>query len=257
MRSPNRGIWTDNEAEAWNLSVPREQTAREIGFLLWAFRRFGGGRVREVLDLGCGTGRLALELAARGYAVTGVDRSPAMLKRARLNADERHLKLDLFQTPLDELAIDGRFDAAYSIQDPFNYLLKEEDLSRALARVRLLVRPRGLLIVDMINFAALYGVWRRVLTRDSSGEGWSVRRRVVHTIDDVNMLWYHRVTTVMEREGKRRRWSETHVLRMWTYPEFKRQLVANGFADVRLFGQLEAGAKEATTTAPRLEIVAK
>ena len=50
----------------------------------------GGKRSTRILDIGCGTGRHAIELAARGYAVVGVDLSMAQLARARAKAAERY-----------------------------------------------------------------------------------------------------------------------------------------------------------------------
>jgi ubiquinone/menaquinone biosynthesis C-methylase UbiE len=51
--------------------------------------RVDGGRAPlEALDIGCGTGFLSLELAARGHRVTGIDLAPAMLEKARLKAVE-------------------------------------------------------------------------------------------------------------------------------------------------------------------------
>ena len=256
MENPGRGTWSANEAEAWNLTIPSGRTARDASFLLWVFRRFAHEDVHEVLDLGCGTGRLAIELSAKGYAVTGVDKAPTMLRIARRNAEERRVKLRLLRSQLSELKIRGRFDAAYSVQDPFNYLLEEEELSSSLARLRSLMRPGGVLVVDIMNFASLYGRWKRVLKQTVRGKNWTVRSLVSHEVDDVNMLWYHRLEARMVLDGRISRWKETHVLRMWTFPEFKNQLIANGFSDVHLFGSLKAGTKEAATHAHRLVIVA-
>ncbi len=256
LENPGQRIWSANEAEAWNLVIPSGRTAREVSFLLSVFRHFARDDVHELLDLGCGAGRLAIELSAKGYAVTGVDNSPTMLKIARRNADERRVKLRLLRSQLSELKITGRFDAAYSVQDPFNYVLEEEELSNSLARLRSLLRPGGVLIVDIMNFASLYGRWKRALRQTSRGKNWMIRTRVSHEVDDVNMLWYHRLTTQMALDGRPRRWKETHVLRMWTFPEFRSQLIANGFSDVHTFGSLRKGAKEATTHAPRLVMVA-
>lgn len=236
--------------------IPRERTAREARFLQWAFRRFADKDVHEILDLGCGAGRLAIDLSAKGYAVTGVDKSPAMLKIARRNADGRQVKLRLLRSQLSELKITGRFDAAYSVQDPFNYVLEEKELSNSLARVQSLLRPGGVLVVDIMNFASLYSRWKGVRRETIRGNNWTVSNVVSHEVDDVNMLWYHRLAARMVIDGRTSRWKETHVLRMWTFPEFKSQLVANGFSDIRLFGSLKAGVREATTHAPHLVMVA-
>ena len=63
-----------------------------------------------ILEYGCGIGRLALPLAMRPGSVTAVDRSPAMLARARLEADRRELRHLAFETPERVLSSDRRFD---------------------------------------------------------------------------------------------------------------------------------------------------
>lgn len=68
-------------------------------------RDAGGTRV---LDAGCGTGRVAIELARRGFSVTGVDSDPAMLDTARAKAPElRWIHADLVDT---DAHIDSEFD---------------------------------------------------------------------------------------------------------------------------------------------------
>jgi SAM-dependent methyltransferase len=62
------------------------------------------------LEYGCGIGRLALPLAMRPGSVTAVDRSPAMLARARVEADRRELRHITFATPELVLSSDRRFD---------------------------------------------------------------------------------------------------------------------------------------------------
>lgn len=59
--------------------VFRNETAAEVAFFDQAFRRFADLPVRRLLEPGCGSGRLVAEMAARGYRVTGLDLSQAML----------------------------------------------------------------------------------------------------------------------------------------------------------------------------------
>jgi SAM-dependent methyltransferase len=71
--------------------------------------------VRSVIDAGCGTGRVAIELARRGLEVVGVDADPGMLSAARAKAPELEwIQGDLadFELPDEDGPGPRRFDAA-------------------------------------------------------------------------------------------------------------------------------------------------
>jgi len=75
----------------WDAAAPTFDTTPDHGLTDPAVRAAWAGRLREwvpnsaaaVLDVGCGTGSLALLLAEQGHRVTGVDLSPVMVERAR------------------------------------------------------------------------------------------------------------------------------------------------------------------------------
>ena len=69
--------------EFWRAVVPPESTRDEVDFLERQLGLAGPGRL---LDLPCGEGRHALELARRGHGVTGIDLSPDAVERARAEA---------------------------------------------------------------------------------------------------------------------------------------------------------------------------
>ena len=84
-------------------------TAAEIDFLLGLFPLSKGA---TILDVGCGTGRHALELARRGYAVTGIDFSGGMLDVARAKAAVDGLQVRFVHADATLFESDARFDAA-------------------------------------------------------------------------------------------------------------------------------------------------
>jgi SAM-dependent methyltransferase len=243
-------------AEAWNLIVPRSVTVREADFLVWTFREFARISVHRILDAGCGTGRTALELARRGYHVTGIDPYVSMLRVAKRNARTAGLDARFSRGSLESPGLRGRFDAVYSILDPFNYLLTERSLSKALSKIHKLIRPGGVLIIDTMNFASLYTVFKKRYRVSVKRKSWSLQKRVQHEIDDVNMLWYHYESNTFKLKGRPHRWSERHLLRMWTLPELRTALKEQGFTKVHAFEAMKPGAKEAKRHADRLTIVA-
>lgn len=132
--------------------------------------------VTDVLDVCCGTGLLAAELTTRGYRVTGVDASEAMLARARrlLGPD-----VPLIRATLPDLPIEGTFDAVVCTLDGFTYLAPEA-LRATIAALSRRLRPTGWLVFDVHTDAmmALSGA-RPVVSGEKDGH-----RFVIHSAVD-------------------------------------------------------------------------
>ncbi len=109
-----------------------------------------GGEYRMLLDLCCGTGTLSCLLAERGYDMIAADASPDMLMYAR----EKAAGLSRGEPPLficqaaAELDLYGTVDAAVSSLDSMNYV-PPEDIPEVFDRLRLFIRPGGLLVFDI------------------------------------------------------------------------------------------------------------
>jgi SAM-dependent methyltransferase len=109
------------------------------------FAVYAQRQVRRVLDLGCGTGGHAAPLAARGYEVVGVDRSPAMLERARARGSEARFQAH----EIAGLDLGESFDAVLMMFAVFSYQTANADVQTALASVRRHLRPGGLFFADL------------------------------------------------------------------------------------------------------------
>ncbi len=101
-----------------------------------------------VLDVACGTGSLATELAKLGYEVIGVDPSPEMLAQAQAkNAGLQPPVLYLCQ-PAEGLNLYGTVDVALCTLDSINHLARPAQLQKALERIALFLEPGGLFLFD-------------------------------------------------------------------------------------------------------------
>ncbi|MGP2441047.1 class I SAM-dependent methyltransferase [Streptomyces sp. JW3] len=102
-----------------------------------------------VLDCSCGIGTQAIGLALRGHRVTGTDLSPRAAARAAREAARRGLELRTAAADMRRLPFaDGRFDTVVCADNSLPHLLTERDVHTALAEMRRVLRPGGLLLVS-------------------------------------------------------------------------------------------------------------
>jgi SAM-dependent methyltransferase len=110
------------------------------------------GHGGSLLDVGCGTGHWMKALADRGYIVSGVDASPAMLVHARtLNPHARVEQADVNSLPFE----DATFDYVLSVE-VLRYLADPQPAIRELARV---LKPGGVALVTAAPLMNLNGYW--------------------------------------------------------------------------------------------------
>lgn len=108
------------------------------------------GLSHRILDLCCGYGRHAINLARMGYNVTGFDLCERALKLARQKAQKEHLKVHLVRGDIRALPFRNSLDRIYNVF-AFGYLENDSDILRALKGVARGLKPRGRLLVDVIN----------------------------------------------------------------------------------------------------------
>lgn len=128
----------------WYDLVFDEDTPLEAHFLEAMVERHGRSRGRRVLEPACGSGRLVVELARRGWRVAGNDLSRPMLAYARGRLKEEGLQARLLHGDMAALEVAGPFDLAHCLVSTFKYLLTERAATQHLRRVADLLVPGGL-----------------------------------------------------------------------------------------------------------------
>lgn len=104
----------------------------------------------QVLDLGCGYGRHAMELAARGFHVVGLDLSTPLLVRGGEEAHRRGLTINFVRGDMRELDFENQFDAAYCMFSTFGYF-DDETNKKTLQNVARALKPHGKVLVEILN----------------------------------------------------------------------------------------------------------
>jgi SAM-dependent methyltransferase len=148
-QSPAAGDEAADLARLYDLDLVDDPGDLDLYLALAA--RAGG----PILELGVGTGRLAVPLAAAGYRVVGVDRDPAMLVRARAAADaagdEAGARLELVEADITGLRLPsaGAFGLAFVALNTLLMLATRRAQRDALGTIATHIAPGGLAVVDV------------------------------------------------------------------------------------------------------------
>lgn len=127
--------------------LTQSETARECDFIVESLGLHPGG---VVLDVACGSGAHAVELASRGFSVVGFDLSLHQLALAGEYAQERKQKINFLQGDVREMGFESVFDAVLCWNTSFGYF--EEDKNALVAeRMFHALRPEGTLLLDVAN----------------------------------------------------------------------------------------------------------
>ena len=132
-----RGVALD----AWRYITNTEMTRGEVDFLDRALNIQAGA---ELLDVPCGNGRHAIELAARGYKMTGLDLSEEFIAEARHASP---LPIRWVQDDMRSLPWVSTFDGAYCFGNSFGYLAWD-DSRQFLSAVARVLKPGARFIID-------------------------------------------------------------------------------------------------------------
>jgi SAM-dependent methyltransferase len=202
------------------------------------------GRPGHVLDLMCGTGRVALALARAGWEVDGVDQSPEMLRIARskcgiLPRGARD-RVRFHRADLTGFRLPGRYDAALIAANSFPLILNRRDRIRALNNVRHHLKDPGKLIIQ-IDTPRSYESTRAgnpilQVFRLNNGARWYVRS-LAESFVRPNLVRGLTAHMVINRSGRTeaRATSET-LTRVLSVSELTRELWDAGFVIGDLFG---------------------
>ncbi|MGH9875118.1 MAG: SAM-dependent methyltransferase [Pyrinomonadaceae bacterium] len=128
----------------WRAAVSGEFTSAEADFIEKQLQLTNSDKV---LDVPCGNGRLSIELAKRGFALTGVDIATEFMDEANSSSTQAGVKVDWHTRDMRDLPWAGKFDGAFCFGNSFGYLDDEAnaDFLKALSRT---LKPGRRFILD-------------------------------------------------------------------------------------------------------------
>lgn len=119
------------------------------------------GRVagKKLLDVGCGDGAMAFELARQGATVTALDADPSMMAAARLRAENENTRIQLVEGSAESLPFD---DATFDVVVAVTVLCFVPDAEHAVMEIARVLKPEGRLVVGELGRWSLWAAQRRI-----------------------------------------------------------------------------------------------
>lgn len=179
----------------------------------------------KVLDVCCGAGRHSIELARRGYTVTGFDLSEFLVSQAEESlkkAEEKDLKVEFLIKDMKDFSFDKKYDAAINIFTSFGYFETDEDNFKVFCNVEKSLKSGGYFMFDFINSDNL----RNTLVPSSEDEYEG--EKVIQKRYIANGFVFKDIHIGNEKYTER--------LKLYTKDELGKALTDAGLEPVNLFG---------------------
>ena len=234
----------------------------EISYSEWAdfyekiiARDYRPGKPELILDLGCGTGKMTIELARRGYDMTGVDFSTEMLDIARGEAERAGLadRMLWLCQDMTEFELYGTVDVTVSCLDCINHLTTQKSLESCFALVHNYLIPDGLFIFDINGkhkFETVYGENSYVFEEGGNVCVWQ------NSYSERSKICDFYITVFEEgKDGRYTRYDDFQREKMYTIKNIRIALQKSGFEFIGAFRDYEF--TPATDGDDRIYIVAR
>jgi SAM-dependent methyltransferase len=223
-----RSFFTSDYLAVYEDQFTAERAACEVAFVEKTLALQKG---EVLLDLCCGQGRHAVELARRGYVVTGLDLSVEYLAIAEQAARRAGVSLQTAHADMREIPFESRFDAVINMFSSFGYLESEAEDARVLGAIARALKPGGRVLLDLLN--------REWVVHNNGEKDWHMGEDGVLYLEerhlDLAESRNHVTFTAIAPDGSRRDLGGHHI-RLYTLREVIGLLDAAGLTHEKVCG---------------------
>ncbi len=210
-----------------------------------------GDSAKTILDVGCGTGRLACEFAAKGHRVTGADPATAMLDISRHRPGGN--KVHWINSSAAQLSVDTRFDLIIMTGHVFQVFLEDDEILVVLHNLRLHLAPDGCLAFETRNPAVReWDTWTPDKTQETL-DAPGIGKVVVHnniSAEDSQLVTYETHFCFAEDDIV----VTSDTIRFLPIDELAGFLANAGFTNIEWYGNWDKSALEPSS--PEIIIIA-
>lgn len=176
---------------------------------------------KNILEIGCGTGEIAVRMQKKGYKVEAIDNSIEMLKLAK----EKYKNIEFIKKDMRNLEYEEKFDAVISVFDTLNYLNSYDDLIFSLEGIKKSLKSKGVFLFDIITKKMLENMFPDGIfadDRDSMTILW--KHREIDKLEEISTSFF-----IKEEENNYYRVDEVFMKKMFSMKKLDEIIEKTGF----------------------------
>ena len=219
----------ENYGEKYDKECFAQGTSGECNFIE---QELNFNKTLQLIDIGCGTGRHSIELARRGYSITGIDLSESLLNKAREKARSFHIQIDFLRLDARNLPFNNQFDVAIMLCEGGFPLMETDEMNyRILENISRALKKKSKLIFTTLN--GLFPLFHSI--NDFHQEGVIEGNATYHSSRfDLMTFRDYNTTTVIDDNGTEKILECNE--RYYVPSEITWLLKSLGFKKVEIFG---------------------
>ncbi len=225
-------FFDDDYPRIYRSRLSSDNTAHEVDFVERVLVPRPGSRI---LDLCCGQGRHAVELAKRGHSVVAQDLAESYVDAARNAAHEAGVELEGVCSDMRVIPFESEFDVVINMFTAFGYLESETEDAGVLSAVEKALKPGGKLLLDMLNREWVVNNYVQNEWRREDDGTLYLEHRNLDLLTSRNRVSF----TIIGPDGVQRR-TTGHDIRLYTLTEIGAMLRAAGLTFRGVLGGYEA-----------------
>ena len=188
-------------------------------------------RGKDVLDLACGPGRFSVELAKRGYRVTGVDRTRSLLNKARVRARAAGARVEWIERDMRDFVRPDSFDLVLCMFTSFGFFKDKREDVLVLRNMHASLKRGGTCVIDVMGKERLARIFDPCVVNTLPDGARLVNLHAIR--DDWTRI---RNEWILIRRGRAKTWEFEFTI--YSGQELKDRMERVGFTEVRLYGGL-------------------
>lgn len=217
-------FWTEMQRKLFSNDM-WEQAGRDLDLILELLHP---EKDAVICDLCCGPGRHTLELAERGFRVTGVDRTVHYINALKKEASRENLTVECVQADMREFIALDTFDIILNLYTSFGYFENQADDMKVLKNIFTSLKKGGRFIIEMMGKEVLARIFAERDWYDDDGVLFLVERKVKQDWSWIESRW------IMIDDNDRKEFTVSH--RLYSGKELADILKTSGFSKVTLYG---------------------